>query len=316
MLRFTAGRSLQAAVSLWVALTVVFVAVTQLPGDPVGALFGFRRPPEGAVEAIRAQYHLDEPLLRQYLLYLADVLRGDLGTSYPRNPFGGARVGTPVLDTIRRTAPVSAVVLGASLVLQVLVGLTAGALAARREPGAARGVYALALLLVATPVLVAAYGLRTLVGAELRLLPVRGLFSGPEGYVLPVLALSALSTGYVVLLTRSEVREALGSRFVLAARARGIPPVRIVSRHALRPSLIPVVAYLAANAGQLFVGLIIVEGVFSLPGLGGAVFSAVAGRDRTVLVGLVTVVMAVVIVANAVADVLVALLDPRVRLVA
>jgi oligopeptide transport system permease protein len=314
VLRFAAARGLQAAVSLWVALTVLFLAITQLPGDPVAALFGFNRPPPEVYEALRRQYHLDEPVLQQYVLYLRDVLSGDLGNSYPRDPFSGLRVGTPVMDVVRRTAPVSAVVVVASLLVQVVVGVTAGALSAGLGRRAGTSLYAAALLLVSTPVLVAAYVLRTGIGTELRWLPVRGLYSGWEGYVLPVLALSALSTGFVVLLTRGEVRETLAARYVKAARGRGIPPGVVLRRHALRPALLPVVAFLAANTGQLFVGLVIVEGVFDLPGLGGALFDAVLRQDRSLLMGLATVIMAVVIVANACADLLAAALDPRLRL--
>lgn len=128
--------------------------------------------------------------------------------------------------------------------------------------------------------------------------------------MLPTLALGALSTGYVVLLTRAEVAETLASPYLRAARGRGFTTGRLLAVHALRPSLIPVVAFVAANTGQLVVGLIVVEGLYDL---GGAVFQAVRDQDRSLLIGLVTVVMLVVLVANAVADVLVALLDPRVR---
>jgi ABC-type dipeptide/oligopeptide/nickel transport system permease component len=118
----------------------------------------------------------------------------------------------------------------------------------------------------------------------------------------------------VLLQTRSEVQETLGSAYIKAGRGRGLPPSRMLLRHALRPSLIPVVAFVTGNLGQLVVGLIIVERVFALPGLGAAMYGAIAEQDRSLLIGLVTVVMVVVIVANAVSDVLVALIDPRLRL--
>lgn len=313
MLRFAIARSLKMLVSLWVALTVLFVAVTQLPGDPVRALFGFKPPPPEIYERIRAQFHLGESVLSQYGAYVGSLLRGDLGNSYPLDPFGTATVGASVSDTLAAAVPVSAVLLVVSVLVQAVVGVVAGSLAARRQAGLSRGLYALALLLVSAPVLVAAFVLRTVFGTELGWLPVRGLASGPQAYVLPVLALSALSTGYVILLTRSEVRETLSAPYILAARGRGISPAVLLSRHALRPSLIPVAAFLAANTGQLFVGLIVVEGIFGIPGLGGAIFEAINNRDRSLLIGLVTVVMVVVIVANAIADLVVAALDPRVR---
>jgi ABC-type dipeptide/oligopeptide/nickel transport system permease component len=301
-------------VSLWVALTLVFVAVTQLPGDPVRALFGFRAVPPDIYAAIREQFHLDQPVWRQYLLYLGDVLTGDLGTSYPRDPFGASTVGAAVTDTLASAAPVSAVLLLAALVVQLVVGVLAGALSARRGSRASgRTLYVLALLLVSTPALVAAYVLRTVFAFQLGWLPTRGLFGGPASYLLPVLALSALSTGYVLLLTRSEVQETLRSAYVKAGHGRGLSSSRLLLRHALRPSLIPVVAYVSGNVGQLVVGLVVVERLFALPGIGSAIYTAIAEQDRSLLIGLVTVVMVVVIVANAMCDVLVAVLDPRLR---
>lgn len=314
MLRFAAARVLQMLVSVWVAVTLIFVAVTQLPGDPVRALFGFRPPPPELYNRIAHRFGLDRPLWEQYWMYLSNTLTGDLGHSFPLDGWGTAATGPAVTDVIASAAPVSAVLVAGSLVLQVVVGIGLGTLGAlRRRRALDAGVYALAVLLVATPVLVAAYVLRTTLAVDLRWFPVGGVHAGAQSYVLPVLALSALSVGYVALLTRTEVRETLATPFLRAARGRGYSTARLLAVHALRPSLVPVVAFLAANVGQLFVGLIVVEGVFGLPGLGGAVFEAIRDRDRSLLIGLVTVFILVTLVVNTVADVLLALIDPRVR---
>ena len=314
MLRYAAGRGGQMVVSLWAALTLIFVAVTQLPGDPVRALFGFKAPPPEIYNAIRIRFGLDQPIWEQYLRYLGNLLRGDLGNSYPLDPYGDAVIGSSVNATLAAAAPVSAVLLVGALLVQIVVGVAAGAVSAGRvRARLGGGVYVLALVLVSTPVLVAAYFLRTVFGVQLGWLPAGGTAAGPTAYVLPVLALAALSTGYVILLTRSEVAETLASPFLQAARSKGLRTSRLLAVHALRPSLIPVVAFLAANVGQLVVGLIVVEGVFDLPGIGGAIFESIRDRDRSLLVGLVTVVMVLVLVANAVADVLTALIDPRLR---
>ncbi len=195
-----------------------------------------------------------------------------------------------------------------------MVGVGIGALGAlRRRRALNTGIYAAGTLLVATPVVVAAYVLRTTLSVELRLFPLTGVHAGAMSFVLPMVALSGLSIGYIVLLTRAEVRETLSAPFLTAARGRGYTTSRLLTVHAMRPSLIPVVAFMAANIGQLFVGLIIVEGVFGLPGLGGAVFEAIRSRDRSLLIGLVTVFILVTLVANTVADLLIALIDPRLR---
>ncbi len=313
MLKFTGARGLQMVVTLWVAVTLLFVVVTVLPGDPVRALFGFRAPPPEIYAAIVRDYHLDQPIWRQYLLYLGDLLTGDLGRAYPRDPFGSPDEAVAVADVVRSAVPVSTALLLASLVVQVVVGIVAGLLAARRGSRAGPAVYGAAIVLVALPVVVLAAALRTVVGLEWGWLPVRGLNDGIASYVLPVLALAALSTGYVALLTRAEVRAALGRPYVAAARARGLTEARVLAVHALRPALVPVVAYLAASVGPAVVGLVVVEGVFELPGLGGAIIGSIRDRDRSMLVGLVAVVMAAVIVVTAVADVLTAWLDPRLR---
>ncbi len=314
MLRFVAGRTIQMLVSVWVAVTLIFIAVTQLPGDPVRALFGFRPPPPELYNRIAHRFGLDRPLLEQYWMYLSNTLTGDLGHSYPINGWGTAASGPAVTDTIAAAAPVSVRLVVGSLALQVVVGIGVGALGALRQRRALNaGIYALAVLLVATPVLVAAYVLRTTLAVDMRLFPLNGVHDGAISYVLPVLALSALSIGYIILLTRTEIRETLAAPFVKAARGRGYTTARLLTVHAMRPSLIPVVAFIAANIGQLFVGLIIVEGVFGMPGLGGAVFEAIRGRDRSLLIGLVTMFILVTLVVNTLADILIALLDPRVR---
>ncbi|MGY1608071.1 MULTISPECIES: ABC transporter permease [unclassified Geodermatophilus] len=313
MLAFTVRRLVQTLLSLWAAVTLVFIAVTQLPGDPVRALFGFEPPPPQLYARIRTEFRLDEPVLVQYVLYLRDLVTGDWGRGLPRLSGDDVVAGPAVLDVIAAAAPVSAVLLVGAIVVQLVVGVVAGALATGgRWTGT--GVYVVAMVLVGTPVVVAAYLLRFVFVSELRWAPFNGLSGDPAAYVLPVLALAALSTGYVALISRAEVGDTLRAPFVLAARGRGLPVRRVVGVHALRPSLTPVVTFVAANLGQLFVGLIVVEGVFVMPGVGAAILGAIEGRDRAMLVGLTTVVIAAVIVANAVADIAAAALDPRVRL--
>ena len=312
--RFVVGRVLQMVLTLLVVLTLLWCSITLLPGDPVRALFGFRAPTPDAYARVREQLRLDEPVVLQYLLYLRDVLTLDLGRAFPRDPFGRPEPGAEVFALIRAAGPTSAVLLLGALAVQTVAGLAAGALsAARAGTVLGRSVDLVALLLVSTPVLVAAYVSRTVFGVELRLLPASGVGAGWTGYVLPVLSLAALSTGYLALLLTAELRVALRAPYTAAARARGIGPWRLTTVHALRPSLVPVATFLAANLGQLVTGLIVVEGVFRVPGVGGLLFAAIAARDRSLVVGIVTFVAIVVIVANALADIAVAALDPRLR---
>ncbi|NEM06958.1 ABC transporter permease subunit [Geodermatophilus normandii] len=313
MLAFALRRSGQMLLSLWAAVTLVFLAVTQLPGDPVRALFGFRPAPPELVARIRAQYSLDEPVLVQYGRYLRDLVTGKWGRGLPALRGTVVEPGPAVADVVAATAPVSAVLLAGAVVVQLVVGVVAGALATSgRRTG--RSVYAVATVLVGTPVVVAAYLLRWVFVSELGWAPVNGRTGDPAAYVLPIVALAALSTGYAALITRAEVGDTLRAPYVVAARGRGLPPWRVVGVHALRPALTPVVTFVAANLGQLFVGLVVVEGVFGMPGVGAAILAAIEAHDRALLIGLTTVVIAAVMVANAVADVAAAAVDPRVRL--
>ena len=314
MVRYAVGRVLQMLLTLFVVLTLLWVAISVLPGDPVRALFGFRQPSPEAYARVQEQLRLERPLLEQYVLHLRDVVTLDLGRTFPRDPFGRTEPGAEVWTLVKAAGPTSAVLLAGALVVQAVVGVVAGAGSAARDgTPLGRSVDALALLAVATPVLVAAYVSRTVFGVQLRLLPVAGVTAGWTGYVLPVLSLAALSTGYLVLLLKGELLVALKSPYTAAARARGLSPFRVTAVHALRPSLIPVATFLAANLGQLVTGLIVVEGVFRVPGLGGLLFTAIADRDRSLVVGIITFVAVLVIVANALADVVVAALDPRLR---
>ena len=313
--RYVLGRAVQGMVTLLVALTLIWFAVTVLPGDPVRALFGFRQPTPEAYARVQEQLRLDEPVVMQYLLYLRDILVLDLGDTFPRDPYGRPDPGSPVIDVLRGALPTSGIILGCALLLQAVAGVVGGALAAAKAgTRLGRFVDLFALLLVSTPVLVAAYVSRVVFGVELGWLPVSGIGQGWTSYVLPSLSLAALSTGYITLLLKGELALALRAPYTLAARARGIPSWRITAVHAMRPSLIPVATFLAANLGQLVTGLLIVEGVFRVPGVGGLLFSALGSQDRSLVVGIVTFVAVLVIAANAVADIVVALLDPRIRL--
>lgn len=315
MQRYVLGRVVQGAVTLLVALTLIWFAVTILPGDPVRALFGFRQPTPEAYARVQEQLRLDEPVLLQYLLYLRDTLVLDLGDTFPRDPRGRPDPGGTVTAALRGALPTSGIILGSALLLQAVAGVVGGALsAARAGTRLGRFVDLFALLLVSTPVLVAAYVSRALFGVELGWLPVSGIGQGWTSYVLPSLSLAALSTGYITVLLKGELALALRAPYTLAARARGITPWRLTTVHAMRPSLIPVATFIAANLGQLVTGLLVVEGVFRVPGVGGLLFSALGSQDRSLVVGIVTFVAVLVIVANTLADIVVALLDPRIRL--
>jgi ABC-type dipeptide/oligopeptide/nickel transport system permease component len=172
------------------------------------------------------------------------------------------------------------------------------------------------VLLAGLPVLLTAYLLRTYLGPPptgTGWFPAIGLVDGARSYVLPVLAVSATTLGSVVLLFRSELRSSLHSAYARFALASGIPRRRVVAVHTGKASLAPVLTYLSANLGVIVTSLLVVEGVFGLPGVGYVIFQAVRSRDRSLVIGTIVVVAVVVVVANLVIDVLAAAIDPRLR---
>lgn len=315
-MRFATHRLVRMVATLLVATFVFFAAVTVLPGDPVRGLFGPRPPPPGLHQEISEEFHLDRPFLVQYGLFVTDLLRGDLGHSYPHDPSGAARRGPPIAGILVATLPVSLRLLGATVALQFVAGVAIGTgTAVRRRTRTDVSVYAVAVLLVSVPVIVAAFVLQAFVGFPVPWLPHRWIAdAGWTNYVLPTASLAAASAGYVLLLTRAELLANLRRPFVQAAVARGLHPRRVVGVHALRASLVPVVAFATANLGNLVAGLVVVESVFGIPGTGAALFNALQRQERALIVVIMTMTLVAVIVVNTLADVVADLIDPRIGL--
>lgn len=304
--RFLVRRGLQAVVTVLLATLVVHVAVTVLPGDPVRALFGFRPPPPEAVAAIRGRYHLDDPYVVQYWLFLRDVVSLDLGFSL--------RGGTPVRELIAARWVTTAWLVGVSLVVQVVLGIVAGVVSTvRPRTWTSRGIMAGASIMIAVPVVLSAPTLHYLLTIRFHVLPINPTVGGWHAFVLPVLTLVAVTLGTVIVFLRSELRQALRAPFVQFAIASGVRHHRVVGLHALRAATPPVVSYLASNLGIIVVGVLIVEASMGLDGLGDLLFGSIRFQDRSVVVSVVMLTTIVVIGLNLLADVLVAFLDPRAR---
>jgi oligopeptide transport system permease protein len=304
--RYVARRLLQLVPVLIGATFLIYVMVFAIPGDPIKALFGERSVSPGTFEVLRERYNLNDPLFVQYGKYLAGVLHGDFGESLNQQ--------RPVLQIVAERFPVTLKLALFAFAFETVLGLTAGLLAGLR-----RGSFMDNLVLISTtavvsvPVFVLGYVCQLLLGVKFRLLPVAGLSQGWLSYVLPGMVLGALSLAYVARLTRTSLVENLRADYVRTATAKGLTRQRVVGRHALRNSLVPVVTFLGANLGELMAGAIITEGVFNIPGVGLQVFQAVSTKDGTVVVGIVTLLVLIFIVSNLVVDILYAALDPRIR---
>lgn len=303
--RYVIRRLLQFIPVTIIATFIVFALVFAIPGDPIRALAGDRPLPPQVVAAIRDEYNLDDPLLVQYAKWFGNVLQGDFGSTFN---------GRPVGDIIAQRLPITLNLAVVAFVIQGVLGIIAGILAAVRQNAFFDNfVQVSTVILVAIPTLAMAFLMQVVFGLQLGWFPVAGIGQGWYSYLLPGAALASVSAAMVARLMRTTLVENLHADYVRTATAKGMRRSRVVGRHALRNSLIPVVTFLGADLGSLMGGTIIIEGIFNIPGLGGEVFRAIRAQEGTVVVGIVTLFILFFVVINLIVDILYAYLDPRIR---
>ncbi|MFO8074659.1 MAG: ABC transporter permease [Egibacteraceae bacterium] len=306
--RYILRRLLQMIPVLIGTTFLIYAMNFALPGDPVAALGGDRPLPQEVQEQIRDRYNLDDPLLVQYAKYMGNVVQGDFGESL------SVRRGQDVTEIVADTWPVTVRLALVAFVFELIIGIAAGVVAAlRRGSFLDNLVRGSTILLVSLPIFVTALVLQVAVGLRFEAIPVAGTQQGLVSYFLPGIALASVSLAYLARLTRNSLMENLRADYVRTATAKGLPRSRVVGRHALRNSMIPVVTFLAFDIGVLLSGTIVTEGIFNLNGIGGIVFDAIRQQDGTVVVGIVTMFVLIYLFANLVVDVLYAALDPRIR---
>ncbi|GGL45889.1 ABC transporter permease [Planomonospora parontospora] len=309
--RYVIRRLLQVIPVLLGATFLIFSVVFALPGDPIASMAGDKRMPPHIVAELTERYHLDDPFLVQYWHYLSGLLRGDFGETF---------AGGGVSEIIAGKFQVSLNLALTALVMETVIGVGLGFYAALRR-GRAQDTLVLAatLLLISVPTLVTGFVLQLLLGVGLKrstgidFFPISGAFDGWRSYLLPGFVLAGTSIAYLTRLTRTTLAETLRADYVRTAVAKGLPRRRIVGRHALRNALIPVVTYLGADLGTLMGSAVITETIFNLPGLGQELFRSIYERQQPVVVGIVTLLVLVYVLANLVVDLLYAVLDPRIR---
>ena len=307
---FARRRVLQALVTLLALTLVVHAGISLIGGDPVRALFGFVPPSPTELAELRARYGLDQPYPAQYLAYLTQLLQGNLGVTISLTP-------QPVTSVVAATLPTTAVLIGIGLVLQVTTAYGVAVVTMlRRSKLVSALTWWLAVAATAAPVIFTAWALRsylTLGYGGRDWFPYS--YDGTAGaYVLPLIALVAMLAGPVILLFRSELLDTLRSTFTKFAVASGHSDLRIVGVHAAKASAGPVIAYLGASLGYLMTGVVIVEAIYDIPGVGNLILDSVARRDRAVVVGGVLVISVLAILGGMAADIVAATLDPRLRL--
>ncbi|MGW5864424.1 ABC transporter permease [Streptomyces sp. NPDC055239] len=305
--RYVARRLLQ-MIPVFIGTTLlIFIMVNVLPGDPVRALWGDKPPDPAQVAQIRHDRGLDLPLWQQYFHYMGGLLQGDFGKTIAGN--------RPVLDEITQAFPVSMRLASMAWTFELIVGITLGVLAGiRRGRFVDNSVTLFTLLVISTPIFVVGLLCQLFFGNELGWITPTVQDSENMGQLLvPAIVLGMVGLAYVARLTRTSIAENRQADYMRTAVAKGLPRQRIITRHLLRNSLIPVVTYLGTDVGALMGGAVITEGIFNVTGVGNLLFQALARREGAVIVGIVTVLVLVYLAASLIVDLLYAVLDPRIR---
>lgn len=297
------ARGLEAALTVLLLVTLCFFLLRAAPGGPFD---GEKAAPPEVVAALEAQYRLDQPLWRQYLGWLSDLARGDLGPSFQYPDY---RVSELVWSGLK----VSALLGGLALLLALALGVPLGVAAALREgQGWDRVLMLGAGMGLAVPKFVVAPLLILLFALALGWLPAGG-WGGWSELVLPVIALALPNLAACARLTRASLLEVLGQDYLRAAHARGLSGTRVLFAHALGPALLPVLAWLSPALINVVTGSAVVEQIFGIPGIGRSFVQGALNRDYTLVLGVVLAIGVAIVLINAAVDALRAALDPRLR---
>lgn len=311
MLRFVAKRLALAVPTLWAVLTLVFVLVRIVPGDPTIVILGDQASP-AARAALRERLGLDQPLWSQYWDFMVQILHGDLGRSLVTN--------RPIITDVGAVLPFTIELTLAALAIGVAIGVPLGVMAARKRDGFAdwfARIFSLAGL--SFPAFVSGILLLIAFAVQLRWFPVISTANASDplerlrALVLPAFNLGLIMVAYVTRVTRSGMLKALGEDYIRTARAKGLPQRIVVWRHALRNVLIPIVTVIGLYLGVLIGNAVVTEIVFNRPGLGKLIVTALNQRDYALLQGLMVVSAFAIVVANILTDLTYGLVDPRVK---
>jgi oligopeptide transport system permease protein len=306
--RYVARRLLQMIPVFFGTTLLIFLMVYALPGDPVRGLFGDKAGSPQVIAALRHEYGLDQPILVQYFDYMKGmILHADFGTQIAS--------GRPVTDVLGDAFPVTIRLASLAFAIEVVLGITLGVVAGMRAGRFAdNAILLVALLFISVPVFVLGFILKVVFAFELNWLPPNVNDSTNYNELLmPAMVLAAASLAYVTRLTRTSVAENRRADYIRTAIAKGLPKRRVVGVHLMRNSLIPVVTFLGTDIGALMGGAVVTEGLFNIQGVGGTIYESIVRREGTTVVGLVTILVLVYLVANLLVDLLYAVLDPRIR---
>ena len=304
MFRFALGRLLQAIPVLLVVITMTFMLVHSAPGGPFSA---DKAVPAEVLEALEAQYNLDQPLWQQYINYLGDVVQGDMGPSFK---YPGRSVNELIYSGLGTTAELGFY----AMLVAIFIGVIAGVTASMR-PNTMQDYVPMtaAMIGICMPSFLLGPLLVLVFGIHLEWLPVSGWNQIPGDKILPAITLGTGYAAYIARLSRGGMLEVLSQDYIRTARAKGLSEFLIIGKHALRGGLIPVVAFLGPAFAGLLGGSFVVETIYQIPGLGRFYVQAAFNRDYTMILGTTVFFATLIILFNLLSDMLAIWLDPKLR---
>ena len=306
MIRFIIRRLISLIPTLFLIVTFRFFIMKVAPGGPFSAE---RNPPPEVLANINKVYHLDEPIPKQYVRYLGNMLRGDLGPSFRYKDY-------TVNDLIGNTMPNSLILGITALCSALFFGLLVGLVSAvKRNSIADYASMSVAVIGISVPLFVVGPLLMLLFAVKLKWLPTSGWITGRQGLktlIMPALALSLPYFAYIARLSRASVLEVLRSDYIRTAYAKGLSYPVVLFKHALKGAMLPVISYLGPAFAGIITGSVVIEKIFLVPGLGTFFVQSALNRDYTLIMGTVVMYSIILILMNFVVDILYAVIDPRI----
>lgn len=302
MVRYIIKRLFIGVVTIWALITITFFLIRIMPGSP----FEADNLSQSAIAQLESTYGLDEPMWKQYILYMENLMHGDLGISYKKN----VSVNTLIARGFPYTLSIGLLSIAVSAFIGILMGIW---MATSKRLAVKNTLLGIATLGVSIPGFVTAILLMMIFGVWWPVLPIVGLGS-PANYILPVAAQSFGQIASIARLTKSTYSEAIQMDYVTMARAKGLSNLYITARHVLKNALIPVVTYFGPVIAFLITGSFVVESIFSIPGIGREFTNAITNRDYTVVLGFSVFIGVIITVANLAVDIICSLIDPRIKL--
>lgn len=303
MIKYVLKRLGIGLLTLFVLVAITFSMTKLMPGSPLQS----KNISGETLARMEARYGLDKPVVTQFFIYCKNILKGDFGTSYKK-------IGVEVKDIIRDSMKPTISLGLVTFLLVLVVGVTAGILMAKAKSNFAKGAWLTGLTLgVSIPNFIVALLIMILFGVVLQWFPIIGLDS-PKHYVLPAIAMGLYPISAVARLTQSSYEEVIRQDYIIMARAKGISKGTILFRHVLKNVMLPVITYMGPMVAFLLTGSVTIEKIFTIPGLGREFTNAIMNHDYTVVMGITIFMGAVIIICNLLADVICAIVDPRIRL--